>query len=66
MTKSLFCSIIIINIKERNRFSVKGAKMKFFAEASWWENVNTFISQPVVSIVVRVLAAALILFVGFK
>ncbi|MBO5261841.1 MAG: hypothetical protein J6B45_02225 [Clostridia bacterium] len=39
--------------------------MKFFA-ASWWENINVFISQPVVSIVVRVLAAILILFVGFK
>ena len=53
-------------MKRKDRFSVKGVKMKFFAEATWWENVNTFISQPVVSIVVRVLAAALILFVGFK
>ena len=40
--------------------------MRFFAEATWWEHVNTFISQPVVSIIVRILAAALILFVGFK
>lgn len=41
-------------------------KMKFFAAAGWWNSLNTFISQPVVSIVVRVLAALLILFVGFK
>lgn len=39
--------------------------MGFFA-AGWWENINVFISQPVVSIVVRVLAAVLVLFVGFK
>lgn len=39
--------------------------MKLYA-ASWWTNVNEFISQPVVSIVARVLAALLILFVGFK
>lgn len=40
--------------------------MRFFAEATWWEHVNSFISQPVVSIVVRILGALLILFVGFK
>ena len=44
--------------------------MKFFAEAavesSWWEKINTFISQPVINIVVRILGAILILFIGFK
>ena len=40
--------------------------MGLFLEATWWENVNNFISQPVVSIIVRILGAALILFVGFK
>lgn len=53
-------------MKRKEPFSVIGVKMSFFAEATWWEHVNTFISQPVVSIIVRILAAALILFVGFK
>lgn len=40
--------------------------MGYFAVANWWTNINVFISQPLVSIIFRVLAAALILFVGFK
>ncbi len=41
--------------------------MNYFADiSSWWQKINEFISQPVISIVVRVLAAILILFIGFK
>ena len=40
--------------------------MKFFLEATWWTKLNEFISQPVISIVVRVLAAVLIIVFGFK
>lgn len=40
--------------------------MNYFAEAGWWQKINEFISQPVISIVVRVLGACLILFIGFK
>lgn len=40
--------------------------MNYFAEAGWWQKVNEFISQPVISIVVRILGACLILFIGFK
>ena len=31
-----------------------------------WENINNFITKPVVSIVVRVLLAILVLSIGFK
>ena len=40
--------------------------MGFFAEGGWWQNVNDFINQPVVSIIVRILGALLIMFIGFK
>ena len=40
--------------------------MNYFAEAGWWQSLNTFISQPVISIIVRVLGACLILLIGFK
>ena len=36
------------------------------SDVSWWERINIFISQPVISIVVRILAAFLILFIGLK
>ncbi|MBQ7225509.1 MAG: mechanosensitive ion channel [Clostridia bacterium] len=36
------------------------------ADVSWWERINIFISQPVISIVVRILAAFLILLIGLK
>lgn len=44
--------------------------MKFFAEAaaetSWWTKINTFISQPVINIAVRILGFFLIILIGFK
>ena len=40
--------------------------MGFFAEGSWWQNLNEFISHPVISIIVRILGALLIMFIGFK
>jgi len=40
--------------------------MNYFAEAGWWQKINDFIDQPVISIVVRILGACLILFIGFK
>ena len=36
------------------------------SDVSWWERINIFISQPVISIVVRILAAFLILLIGLK
>ena len=40
--------------------------MNYLAVAEWWTNLNSVIDSPVVSIILRILGACLILFIGFK
>ena len=40
--------------------------MNYLAVAEWWTNLNSIIDSPVVSIILRILGACLILFIGFK
>ena len=41
--------------------------MNFLAETpGWWQSVTEFIEQPIISIILRVLSAFLVLFIGLK
>ena len=40
--------------------------MNYLAVAEWWTNLNSVIDSPVVSIILRILGACLVLFIGFK